>query len=243
MTAAVTGRDGATPVSQLPQWAALQAHAHAQAGRTLRQRFADDPARGERFAAEGAGWYLDYSKQRVGDDTLRLLLELADACGLRGRIDAMFAGAHVNATEDRAALHVALRAPAGTRLVADGVDVVPGVQAVLERMAAFSRRVRDGDWTGATGHRVRTVVNIGIGGSDLGPAMAAQALRHYADGPGTRFVSNVDPAALRAALHGLDPAETLFIVCSKTFTTQETLVNAAAARDWGVADLGEGGVA
>ena len=213
-----------------PQWQALQAHARDVAGLALRQRFADDPRRGERFAAEGAGWYLDYSKQRVGDDTLRLLLELAESRGVRARIDAMFAGEHVNATEDRAALHVALRAPAGTRIVADGVDVVPDVQAVLARMEAFSRRVRDGQWTGATGRPVRTVVNIGIGGSDLGPAMAAIALCHYVDGPEPRFVSNVDPAALREALRGLDPAETLFVVSSKTFTTQETLVNASAAR-------------
>jgi glucose-6-phosphate isomerase len=233
----------ATPLSQRPQWQALLAHARAQAGRTLRQRFTEDPRRGERLAAEGAGWYLDYSKQRVDDDTLRLLLDLAGACGVRERIDAMFAGAHVNATEDRAALHVALRAPAGERITSDGVDVVPGVQEVLARMDAFSRRVREGDWTGATGRAVRHVVNIGIGGSDLGPAMAAIALRHYADGPEARFVSNVDPAALRGALRGLDPAETLFVVCSKTFTTQETLVNARAARAWCVAALGEDAVA
>jgi len=226
-----------------PQWQALQAHARDVAGLALRQRFADDPRRGERFAAEGAGWYLDYSKQRVGDDTLRLLLALAESRGVRARIDAMFAGGHVNATEDRAALHVALRAPAGTRIVADGVDVVPDVQAVLARMEAFSRRVRDGQWTGATGRPVRTVVNIGIGGSDLGPAMAAIALCHYVDGPEPRFVSNVDPAALREALRGLDPAETLFVVSSKTFTTQETLVNASAARAWCVAALGEAAVA
>jgi glucose-6-phosphate isomerase len=234
---------GAMPLSQRPQWQALLAHARAQAGRTLRQRFSEDPKRGERLVAEGAGWYLDYSKQRVGNDTLRLLLDLADACGVRARIDAMFAGAHVNVTEDRAALHVALRAPAGTRIMADGADVVPEVQAVLGRMEAFSRRVRDGQWTGATGRAVRNVVNIGIGGSDLGPAMAALALRHYVDGPEPRFVSNVDPAALREALHGLDPAETLFVVCSKTFTTQETLVNAGAARAWCVAALGEAAVA
>jgi glucose-6-phosphate isomerase len=233
----------ATPLSQRPQWQALLAHARAQAGRTLRQRFTEDPRRGERLAAEGAGWYLDYSKQRVDDDTLRLLLDLAGACGVRERIDAMFAGAHVNATEDRAALHVALRAPAGERITSDGVDVVPGVQEVLARMDAFSRRVREGDWTGATGRAVRHVVNIGIGGSDLGPAMAAIALRHYADGPEARFVSNVDPAALRGALRGLDPAETLFVVCSKTFTTQETLANARAARAWCVAALGEDAVA
>jgi glucose-6-phosphate isomerase len=230
-------------LSQRPQWQALLAHARAQAGRTLRQRFAEDPGRGERFAAEGAGWYLDYSKQRVDDETLRLLLALAEACGVRARIDAMFAGAHVNATEDRPALHVALRAPAGERILADGADVVPEVQGVLARMEDFARRVRDGRWTGATGKPVRHVVNIGIGGSDLGPAMAAGALRHYTDGPRARFVSNVDPAALREALEGLDPAETLFVVCSKTFTTRETLVNAGAARAWCVAALGEAAVA
>jgi glucose-6-phosphate isomerase len=240
----VTGTGtGTTPLSQRPQWQALLAHARAQAGRTLRQRFADDPARGDRFAAEGAGWYLDYSKQRVDDETLRLLLALAEACGVRARIDAMFAGAHVNATEDRPALHVALRAPAGERILADGADVVPEVQGVLARMEDFARRVRDGRWTGATGKPVRHVVNIGIGGSDLGPAMAAGALRHYTDGPRARFVSNVDPAALREALQGLDPAETLFVVCSKTFTTRETLVNAGAARAWCVAALGEAAVA
>ena len=243
MSVGATTGTGAIPLSQRPQWQALRDHAQAQAGRALRQRFDEDPQRGERLAAEGAGWYLDYSKQRVGDDTLRLLLELADACGVRARIDAMFSGAHVNATEDRAALHVALRAPAGTRIVADGADVVAEVQAVLGRMEAFSQRVRDGQWTGATGRPVRHVVNIGIGGSDLGPAMAALALRHYVDGPRPRFVSNVDPAALREALQGIDPAETLFVVCSKTFTTQETLVNAGAARAWCVAALGEAAVA
>jgi glucose-6-phosphate isomerase len=243
MSVGATTGTGAIPLSQRPQWQALRDHAQAQAGRALRQRFDEDPQRGERLAAEGAGWYLDYSKQRVGDDTLRLLLELADACGVRARIDAMFSGAHVNATEDRAALHVALRAPAGTRIVADGADVVAEVQAVLARMEAFSQRVRDGHWTGATGRPVRHVVNIGIGGSDLGPALAALALRHSVDGPRPRFVSNVDPAALREALQGIDPAETLFVVCSKTFTTQETLVNAGAARAWCVAALGEAAVA
>ncbi len=239
----MTATGTAVPLSQRPQWQALAAHARAQAGRTLRQRFAADPLRGERMVAEGAGWYLDYSKQRVDDDTLQLLLDLADACGVRARTEAMFAGAHVNATEDRPALHVALRAPAGTRILADGADVVPEVQDVLARMETFARDLREGRWTGATGLPVRHVVNIGIGGSDLGPAMAARALRHYADGPETRFVSNVDPAALRESLDGLDPAQTLFIVCSKTFTTQETLVNAGAARDWCVAALGEAAVA
>ncbi len=239
----MTRAGSAVPLTQRPQWQALAAHARAQVGRTLRQRFAADPRRGERMAAEGAGWYLDYSKQRVDDDTLRLLLDLAEACGVRARTEAMFAGAHVNATEDRPALHVALRAPANARFLADGADVVPDVQAVLARMEGFAADVRAGRWTGATGRPVRHVVNIGIGGSDLGPAMAARALRHYSDGPRARFVSNVDPAALREALDGLDPAETLFIVCSKTFTTQETLVNAAAARAWCVGALGEDAVA
>ena len=243
MTDPGAGGSRAISLSQRPQWQALRAHAQSTAGRTLRQRFDEDPRRGERLVAEGAGWYLDYSKQRVGDDTLRLLFDLAEACGVHERIDAMFAGAHINATEDRAALHVALRAPAGTRIVADGADVVRDVQAVLERMEAFSRSVRDGQWTGATGRAIRNVVNIGIGGSDLGPAMAALALRHYIDGPEPRFVSNVDPAAMREALRGLDPAETLFVICSKTFTTQETLVNAGAARAWCVAALGEAAVA
>ena len=225
-------------------WSALQAHAKDTARLTLRERFAGDPARGERLAAEGAGWYLDYSKQRVGDDTLRLLLALAGERGVAARIEAMFGGAHVNVTEDRPALHVALRAPFGTRIEVDGRDVVPDVHAVLERMGRFCERVRDGRWTGAGGGRIRHVVNIGIGGSDLGPAMAYIALRRHATRElGVRFVANVDPASLQKALHGLDPAETLFIVCSKSFTTRETLVNARAAREWCTAALGEDAVA
>jgi glucose-6-phosphate isomerase len=227
-----------------PQWQALAAHARAQAGVTLRQRFEADPARGERLCAEGAGWYLDYAKQRVEPETMALLLALADACGVAARRDAMFAGAHVNATEDRAALHVALRAPEGSRFEVDGADVVPEVHAVLARMADFSERVRDGRWLGATGQRIRHVVNIGIGGSDLGPRMACEALRHYGrSGLGFRFVSNVDPADFREAVLGLDPATTLFVVCSKTFTTQETLANARKAREWCTAALGEAAVA
>jgi glucose-6-phosphate isomerase len=232
------------PLLRRPQWQALLRHAETTATRTLRERFADDPRRGERLVAEGAGLYFDYAKQRVDDDTLRLLVDLAEACGVRARLDAMFAGAHVNATEDRPALHVALRAPVGTRIEADGEDVVPQVQAVLARMAGFCDQIRDGRWLGAGGARIRHVVNIGIGGSDLGPAMAHAALRHYASPDlDLRFVSNVDPAALREALRGFDPGATLFIVCSKTFTTQETLVNAHAARDWCVTALGEAAVA
>ncbi|MCJ0824875.1 glucose-6-phosphate isomerase [Luteimonas sp. 50] len=221
-----------------PQWQALRQHAQARAERTLQDLFAADPQRGERLVAEAAGLYLDYSKQRVGDDTLQLLLQLADACGLRARIDAMFAGARINATEDRAVLHVALRAPEGECIATGGDDVVPEVHAVLERMAAFAGQVRDGRWTGATGQRIRNVVSIGIGGSDLGPVMAYEALRHYSRRElAFRFVSNVDPTDFVEATRGLDPAETLFIVCSKTFTTQETLVNAHAARDWCLAAL------
>jgi len=227
-----------------PEWQALVQHAREQATRSLRERFAADPGRGERLVAEGAGWYLDYSKQRVDGETLRLLLALADACGLRERREAMFAGAHVNATEDRAALHVALRAPADAVIETGGMNVVPEVQAVLARMAAFSERVRDGRWAGATGQRIRHVVNIGIGGSDLGPRMACEALRAHAQGDlDVRFVSNVDPADFREATRGLEPAETLFIVCSKTFTTQETMANARLAREWCVAALGADAVA
>ncbi|HEY9400952.1 MAG TPA: glucose-6-phosphate isomerase, partial [Luteimonas sp.] len=195
-------------------------------------------------AAEGAGLYLDYSKQRVDDETLQLLFALARACGVPARIEAMFRGEHVNVTEDRPALHVALRAPAGERLEVDGVDVIAQVHAVLDRMAAFSSKVRDGRWTGATGQRIRNVVNIGIGGSDLGPVMAYEALRHYSQRDLTvRFVSNVDPTDFLEATRGLDPAETLFIICSKTFTTQETLTNAHVARDWCTKALGDDAVA
>jgi len=229
---------------QRPQWQALLEHARHAGDRTLRELFDRDPHRGTRLVAEAAGVYFDYSKQRVDDDTLALLRALAEGCGLGARIEAMFRGAHVNYTEDRAALHVALRAPPGTRLEVDGEDVVAEVQAVLDRMSAFSDRVRDGRWTGATGKRIRNVVNIGIGGSDLGPVMAYEALRHYSQRDlALRFVSNVDPIDFIEATRGLDPAETLFIVCSKTFTTQETLVNAHAARDWCIAALGKDAIA
>ena len=228
-----------TPLTARPQWQALLQHAQQTGERQLREWFAADPVRGERLTAEAAGLYLDYSKQRIGDDTLRLLFDLADSCGLRARIEAMFLGAHINTTEDRPVLHVALRAPAGERIEVNGIDVVPEVQAVLARMAAFSDKVREGSWTGATGRRIRNVINIGIGGSDLGPAMAYEALRFYSQRDLTvRFVSNVDPTDFTEATRDLDPAETLFIVCSKTFTTQETLTNANAARDWCVSALG-----
>jgi glucose-6-phosphate isomerase len=232
------------PLTRRPQWDALARHAREQATITLRARFDADPQRGMRLAAEGAGLYMDYAKQRLDETTLRLLLDLAEACGLDARIGAMFGGGHVNATEDRPALHVALRAPADAVIEADGANVVPGVQAVLARMGEFAAQVRDGRWLGASGQRIRHVVNIGIGGSDLGPRMAYEALRHYSRrGMGFRFVSNVDPADFHEATLGLDPATTLFVVCSKTFTTQETLVNARKARDWCVAALGEAAVA
>jgi glucose-6-phosphate isomerase len=231
-------------LTRRPQWQALQRHADAHAGRTLRALFDADTGRGDRLVAEGAGLYLDYAKQRLDDETLRLLLDLAEACGLEARREAMFTGEHVNATEERAALHVALRAPAGERIVTGGEDVVPGVHEVLGRMGDFSERVRDGRWAGATGQRIRNIVNIGIGGSDLGPVMACEALKHYSRRElRFRFVSNVDPADFLEAVRDLDPAETLFVVCSKTFTTQETLANAHAARAWCTAALGDAAVA
>ena len=228
------------PLTSRSEWKALAAHHETMRGVHLRELFAKDPQRGERLVADAAGLYLDYSKQRVTDETLRLLLDLARACGVRARVDAMFAGEKINVTEGRAVLHVALRAPRGTRIVVDGEDVVPGVHAVLDRMAEFAGRVRGGAWTGFTGRPIRNIVNIGIGGSDLGPAMATDALRRYRDPRLTlRFVSNVDGADFVAATHGLDPAETLFIVSSKTFTTIETLTNARTARAWCVRALGD----
>jgi glucose-6-phosphate isomerase len=205
----------------------------------LRDVFSDDPERGTRLTAEAEGIYLDYSKHRVTDETLRLLVELAEQSGLRERIDAMFSGKHINVTEDRAVLHVALRAPRGASIVVDGVDVVPEVHEVLDRMASFSARVRSGEWSGHTGRRIRNVVNIGIGGSDLGPVMAYEALRHYATRDMVfRFVSNVDATDFVEATRDLDAAETLFIVASKTFTTLETMTNARTAREWALARLG-----
>ena len=216
----------ATPaLTRRPQWQALLQHAEAHANDHLRDLFASDRARGDHMNLEAAGLYLDYSKQRVSKETLRLLQELAEACDLRGRIAAMFRGDHINRTEDRAVLHVALRAPAGERIDADGVDVVAQVHEVLVRMSAFTSRVRNGEWTGHSGKRMRNVVSIGIGGSDLGPVMAYEALRDYSQRELTfRFVSNVDPTDFVEAVRDLDPAETLFIICSKTFTTLETRV-------------------
>ena len=226
--------------TRLPAWAALAAHHQQVAEVHLRQLFADDPGRGERLRAEACGLYFDYSKHRITDETVRLLVSLAEQAGLPGRIEAMFRGEHVNGTEDRPALHVALRMPRGSSLVVDGVDVVAQVHDVLDRMAAFCERVRSGEWRGHTGLPVRNVVNIGIGGSDLGPAMAHDALRAFAD-PSLRirFVSNVDATDLVEALAGLDPAETLVIVSSKTFTTLETMTNARSARQWLVDGLGD----
>jgi glucose-6-phosphate isomerase len=223
-----------------PEWRALADHLRGIEGRHLRELFAADPSRGTRMAAEAAGLYLDYSKNRIDEETLPLLLALADACRLTERIEAMFRGDKINATEERAVLHVALRAPAEMRILVDGQDVVPGAHAVLDRMAAFSARVRSGEWTGHSGSRMRNVVNIGIGGSDLGPVMAYEALRYYSQRDMTfRFVSNVDGTDFVEAVHDLEPGETLFIVCSKTFTTQETLANARAAREWCLRGLGD----
>jgi glucose-6-phosphate isomerase len=227
------------PLTQRPAWAALQAHHERIAPRHLRELFAADPARGERLACEAAGIYLDYSKNRIDDEALRLLLQLAGQSGLRARIDAMFGGEKINVTEDRAVLHVALRAPRGASIRVDGHDVVPDVHAVLDAMSGFANRVRSGEWKGHTGKRIRHVINIGIGGSDLGPVMANEALRHYsARDLSLRFVSNVDGTDFTEAVHGLDPAETLFIVASKTFTTQETMANAHSARAWALAAFG-----
>jgi glucose-6-phosphate isomerase len=221
-------------------WTALADHHAKLRDVHLRTLFAEDPERGERFALEAASLYLDYSKNRITDETLRLLLALAEEAGLRRRIDAMFAGEKINVSEQRAVLHVALRAPRDRHIRVDGQDVVPGVHAVLDRMADFATRVRTGAWTGFTGRPIRAVVNIGIGGSDLGPAMAYEALRPYGDRRLTvRFVSNVDGTDFVEATRDLDPAETLFIVSSKTFTTQETLANAHAARAWSLRALGD----
>ena len=222
-----------------PAWRALTEHFRAVGDLHLRQLFAADPHRAERFSAEGAGLFLDYSKNRVTEETLRLLLQLAEECGLRAHIEAMFSGEKINATEHRAVLHVALRAPRSASILLDGTNIVPEVHAVLDRMAAFAERVRNGAWRGHTGQRIRNVINIGIGGSDLGPVMAYEALRYYSERSlCVRFVSNVDGADFLEATEGLDPAETLFIVSTKTFTTLETMTNAQTARDWLVRGLG-----
>jgi glucose-6-phosphate isomerase len=226
-------------LAKLKAWKALRAHAKQVGELHLRDLFADDPGRGERMTAEAVGLFLDYSKNRITDETLKLLVWLAEESGLQTRIDAMFRGEKINITEKRAVLHVALRAPEGATILVDGENVVPQVHAVLARMAAFSRRVSSGEWTGHTGKRIRNIVNIGIGGSDLGPVMAYEALRHYAQRDLTfRFVSNVDGTDFAEAVRDLDPAETVFIVSSKTFTTLETMTNAHSARDWSVGGLG-----
>jgi glucose-6-phosphate isomerase len=227
------------PLRKRPTWLGLEAHYHKLKTLHLRQLFADDPQRGERMTADGAGVWLDYSKNRITDETLKLLLALAEESGLRKSIDAMFRGEKINITEQRAVLHVALRAPRGSTVVVDGENVVPQVHAVLDKMADFSNRVRRGEWRGHTGKAIRNVINIGIGGSDLGPVMAYEALRHYSDRSMTfRFVSNVDGTDFFEATRDLDPAETLFIISSKTFTTLETMTNAHTARLWSIAGLG-----
>ncbi|PYR01909.1 MAG: glucose-6-phosphate isomerase, partial [Acidobacteria bacterium] len=230
---------GILPLTARPAWKALEAHHEKIRGLHLRTLFADDATRGERLTAEAVGIYLDYSKNRVTEETVALLCRLAEESGLRGRISAMFRGDKINVTENRAVLHVALRAARGTSIVVDGKDVVPEVHGVLGAMADFSNKVRSGTWKGHTGKRIRNVVNIGIGGSDLGPVMAYEALKHYSDrSMAFRFVSNVDGTDLVEATRDLDPAETLFIVSSKTFTTLETMTNAESARQWLLNGLG-----
>jgi len=220
-------------------WSALASHYNSVSKLHLRQLFADDPRRGQRMTIEAVGLYLDYSKNRVNDETLQLLGQLAEESGLRARIDAMFRGEKINITEKRAVLHTALRAPKDATILVDGKNVVPEVHAVLDKMADFSNRIRSGAWTGHTGKRIRNVVNIGIGGSDLGPVMAYEALKHYSQRDMTfRFVSNIDGTDFAEAVRDLDPAETLFIVSSKTFTTLETMTNAHTARAWSLAGLG-----
>src|SRR5213080_771741 len=225
---------------QTAAWQALEEHAEALRETHLRALFAADPERGERFSLEAEGLFLDYSKNRITDETIRLLLQLAEERGVAPRRDAMFAGEKINVTENRAVLHVALRTPKGASIEVDGENVVPQVHEVLDRMAAFADRIRSGDWKGHTGKRIRNVVNIGIGGSDLGPVMAYEALRHYSQRDLTfRFVSNVDGTDIAEATRDLDPEETLFIVSSKTFTTLETIRNATTAREWLLAKLGD----
>jgi glucose-6-phosphate isomerase len=227
-------------VTQLPAWQALAEHHHEIESVHLRELFAADPERGRRMTVETLGMYLDYSKNRINDRTLELLVQLADESGLSERIAAMFRGDRINLTENRSVLHIALRLPRSASLVVDGEDVVPGVHAVLDKMAVFTDRVRRGEWRGHTGKPIRNIINIGIGGSDLGPAMAYDALRHYSQRNLTvRFVSNIDGSDLAEAVQGLDAAETLFIVASKTFTTLETLTNARSARDWCLGQLGD----
>ena len=227
------------PLTRRRAWKALESHHERTKNLHLRELFAADPGRGARMTAEATGLFLDYSKNRITDETLKLLFELAKESGLRTAMDAMFRGDKINLTENRAVLHVALRAPKGASVTVDGKNVVPEVHAVLDKMADFSRRVRSGAWKGHTGKRIRNVVNIGIGGSDLGPVMAYEALKHYSDRAMTfRFVSNVDGTDFVEAVRDLDPGETLFIVSSKTFTTLETMTNARSARDWLLKGLG-----
>jgi glucose-6-phosphate isomerase len=227
------------PLNQRPAWKALAAH-HKQIQKLhLRKLFAEDPKRGQQFSTEAVGLFLDYSKNRITDKTLKLLLQLADECGLRAKINAMFSGEKINITENRSVLHVALRAPRKATILADGKNVVPEVHAVLDKMTAFAGRVRSGEWKGFTGKPIKNVVNVGIGGSDLGPVMAYEALKHYSERSMVfRFVSNVDGIDFHEATHDLNPAETLFIISSKTFTTLETMTNAQSARDWLLAGLG-----
>jgi glucose-6-phosphate isomerase len=229
-----------TPLRERDAWRRLESHYADVSPRHLRDLFADDPGRGERLVAEAAGLHLDYSKNRITDETVGLLADLAAECGLAERREEMFRGERINVSEDRSVLHVALRMPPERSLIVDGTDVVKGVHEVLDRMAALSNRVRSGEWQGHTGERIRNVINIGIGGSDLGPVMAYEALRHYSDrGISFRFVSNVDGTDFAEATRDLDPAETLFVVSSKTFTTLETMTNARTAREWALAGLGD----
>ena len=228
-----------TSLKRFPAWKALAEHSKEIEKLHLRDLFANDSARGEKLTAEGAGLFLDYSKNRVTETTLKLLQQLAEECDLRGRIDAMFRGDKINITEKRAVLHVALRAPKNATILVDGKNVVPAVHDVLDKMATFSNRIRSGEWVGHTGKRIRNIINIGIGGSDLGPVMAYEAVRHYTDrNLNFRFVSNIDGTDFVEATRDLDPAETLFIVSSKTFTTLETMTNAQTARDWLLKGLG-----
>src|SRR5204862_5812640 len=229
-----------TSLKRLPAWKALAEHSKEIRKLHLRELFASDSIRGEKLVAEGAGLFVDYSKNRVTETTLKLLRQLAEECDVRGRIDAMFRGEKINTTEKRAVLHVALRTPKNATILVDGKNVVPAVHDVLDKMATFSDRIRSGEWVGHTGKRIRNVINIGIGGSDLGPVMAYEALRHYSERSMTfRFVSNVDGTDFAEATRDLDPAETLFIVSSKTFTTLETMTNAHTAREWALRALGD----
>jgi len=229
-----------TPLTALPAWQALEKHAAAVRELHLRDLFARDPGRASRFSVEAEGLFLDYSKNRITDETISLLLQLAEQSGLQEKINAMFTGEKINLTENRSVLHVALRAPKSEKIYSDGVDVVPEVHQVLDKMAAFSDRVRSGEWKGHTGKRIRNVVNIGIGGSDLGPVMAYEALRHYSARDMTfRFVSNVDGTDFAEATQDLNADETMFIVSSKTFTTLETMTNARSAREWALKSLGD----